>query len=53
MVSEPRQPTEEERPSVLVHYPSLAEALDDLIDEYGLDLVQEGLEEWLAENKGE
>ena len=33
---------------VLVHYPPLAEALEDLIDEYGLGLVQAAVRE-LAE----
>lgn len=35
---------------ILVHYPPLADALEDLIDEYGLDLVQDALEEIIEEN---
>lgn len=35
---------------VLVRYPPLAEALEDLIDEYGLDLVQDALEEIIEES---
>lgn len=36
---------DENKPSALTIYPALAEALDELIDQYGLDLVMDAVEE--------
>ena len=40
-------------PNALVFYPSLAEALDELVEEYGLDLVEGALDELIEERERE
>lgn len=40
-------------PSALLTNPGLAEALDELVDQYGLDLVMDAIEEIAEECEGD